>query len=426
MFFDRAQITVKSGDGGDGAVSFRREKYVPNGGPDGGDGGRGGNVIVRVDTGLNTLIDCRHRRKFLAENGAPGGTRNCSGRSGADVVLTVPEGTVIREASTGRVMADMSGENREMVLLEGGRGGRGNQHYATPSMQIPRFAQPGKPGTELVVDLELKVIADVGLIGFPNVGKSTLLASVTNARPKIANYHFTTLQPNLGVVELADDVSFILADIPGLIEGASTGAGLGHEFLRHVERTRLLIHVVDGAGLEGRDPLEDIRQINEELAGYSAELTKKPQIIAANKVDALDDAARTALREKLAAEYGDENVFLISAVAHQGVRELLFAAHKRLREMPDEPVIFETEYVPEPVSTASLPLLVERLDEETFRVSGERVERMLGYTNLEDERGFVFFQKFMQENGIIDALKAQGMKEGDTVYVDELAFEYYD
>ena len=281
MFADRAKIYVRSGKGGDGHVSFRREKYVPDGGPDGGDGGRGGDVIFAVDEGLNTLIDFRHIRKYKAGDGEEGGKKNCRGKDGADIIIKVPEGTVIKEETSGRVIIDMSGENRRYTLLKGGRGGNGNQHYATSTMQAPKYAQPGQPAQELNLLLELKVIADVGLVGFPNVGKSTLLSRTTNARPKIANYHFTTLSPNLGVVDLGDGSSFVLADIPGLIEGASDGVGLGHEFLRHIERTRIFIHVVDAASTEGRDPIADIYAINHELEAYDADMSKRPQVIAA-------------------------------------------------------------------------------------------------------------------------------------------------
>ena len=285
MFADRAKIIIKSGKGGNGHVSFRREKFVPNGGPDGGDGGKGGDVIFEVDEGLNTLTDYRHRRKFAATPGEEGGKKNCHGANGADLVLKVPEGTVIKDAASGKVIADMSGDNRRQVILKGGRGGLGNQHYATSTMQAPKYAQPGGEAIEIEVQLELKVIADVGLVGFPNVGKSTFLSRVTNARPKIANYHFTTLNPNLGVVDLDGDKGFVIADIPGLIEGASEGIGLGHEFLRHIERTKVIIHMVDGASVEGRDPLADILAINKELEAYDPAILEKPQVIACNKMD---------------------------------------------------------------------------------------------------------------------------------------------
>ncbi len=426
MFFDRAKIKIRSGNGGNGHVSFHREKYVTNGGPDGGDGGKGGDIIFEVDKGLNTLLDFRHKRKYFAENGSPGGKRNCTGKSGEDLIIKVPEGTLIKDSNTGMVITDMSGDNQRAVVLRGGRGGKGNQHFATPTMQIPRYAQPGKEGIEIDVDLELKVIADVGLIGFPNVGKSTFLASVSNAQPKIANYHFTTLTPNLGVVQVDVDKSFVLADIPGLIEGASQGAGLGHDFLRHVERTRLLVHVVDGASVEGRDPLEDIKLINEELRGYSKKLSEKPQIIVANKCDAMLDEDRQILREKLEKEYGSENVFIISAVSKEGVKELLFKIYNKLMTMPKEIITFESEFEVKPIDDKELPIKVEKIGEGEFEVTGERIEKMLGYTNLEDERGFAFFQKFMKDSGVIEKLKELGLQEKDTVHISDLSFEYYE
>ena len=331
MFADRAKIYVRSGKGGDGHVSFRREKYVPSGGPDGGDGGKGGDVIFQVDEGLNTLIDFRNARKYKAEDGAPGGKRNCRGKDGSDIVLKVPPGTVIKEAGSGQVIIDMSGENRQVVLLKGGRGGSGNQHYATSTMQAPTYAQPGRPAKELELLLELKVIADVGLVGLPNVGKSTFLARVTNARPKIANYHFTTLNPNLGVVDLEGTKGFVIADIPGLIEGASEGVGLGYEFLRHIERTKVIIHIVDAAGTEGRDPVADIYAINKELEAYNPDIAKRPQVIAANKIDAIfheDDSPVDAIKAEF--EPKGISVYPISAVSRQGVREqpALGAGHR--------------------------------------------------------------------------------------------------
>ena len=325
MFADRAKIWIVSGKGGDGHVSFRREKFVPDGGPDGGDGGKGGDVIFEVDDGMNTLYNYRHRHKFAAGNGEEGGKRRCHGRNGQDIVLKVPEGTIVKSAETGQVIADMSGDNRRMVVLRGGNGGLGNMHFATSTMQAPKFAKPGQDAVEIEVILELKVIADVGLVGFPNVGKSTFLSRATNARPKIANYHFTTLNPNLGVVDLEGASGFVIADIPGLIEGASEGLGLGHQFLRHIERTKLIVHLVDAASVEGRDPIEDIRAINHELESYHSKLLKKPQIIAANKLDLCPDGGEevlTRLREAFSSE-GIE-VYGISAVTGRGVKELLY------------------------------------------------------------------------------------------------------
>jgi len=427
MFADRAKIYVRSGKGGDGHVSFRREKYVPNGGPDGGDGGTGGSVIFEIDEGMNTLSDYRHVRKYCAEHGENGGKRNCTGKNGKDIVLKVPEGTVVKEAESGKVITDMSGDNKRYVLLTGGKGGNGNQHYATSTMQAPKYAQPGQPAKELELLLELKVIADVGLVGFPNVGKSTFLSRVSNAQPKIANYHFTTLNPNLGVVDLDGAKGFVVADIPGLIEGASEGIGLGHEFLRHVERTKVMIHVVDAAGTEGRDPIEDIHAINKELALYSENLAKRPQVIAANKMDALY-GDRDELLAKLEKEFGPMGykIFPISAVSGEGVRELLYHVRHMLDEINEAPTIFEQEYDPEVLAIGDDPYTVE-YDEEAdeYVVEGPKIEKMLGYTNLESEKGFVFFQKFLKETGILDELEKLDIKEGDTVRMYGLVFQYY-
>ena len=347
MFADRAKIIIKSGKGGDGHVSFRREKYVPNGGPDGGDGGKGGDVIFLVDKGINTLTDYRHRRKFAAEPGQEGGKKNCHGKNGEDLILKVPEGTLIKDAASGKVIADMSGDNTRQVILRGGKGGQGNQHYATSTMQAPKYAQPGQDAIEIEVQLELKVIADVGLVGFPNVGKSTLLSRVTNAQPKIANYHFTTLQPNLGVVDMDEGFGFVIADIPGLIEGASEGIGLGHEFLRHIERTKVMIHMVDAAGTEGRDPVADIKAINKELEAYNPQLLKKPQVIAANKIDAIagdENEVISALRAEF--EPQGIKVFPISAVSGKGLKELLYEVKNLLANCPKEVTVYEPEIDP--------------------------------------------------------------------------------
>lgn len=428
MFADRAKIYIRSGKGGDGHVSFRRELYVPNGGPDGGDGGRGGDVIFEVDEGLNTLYDYRHRRKFKAQDGEEGGKRRCHGKDGGDIILKVPEGTIIREAESGRIIADMSGGNRRQTILKGGRGGAGNQHFATSTMQVPKYAQPGQPAQELEVVLELKVIADVGLVGFPNVGKSTLLSRVTNAQPKIANYHFTTLTPNLGVVDLEGGGGFVIADIPGLIEGASEGVGLGHEFLRHIERTRVLIHMVDAASTEGRDPIEDIYAINRELKAYNEEIAARPQVIAANKVDVLGGDEEPIERLKKEFEPQGIRVFPISAVAGQGLKELLYHVKELLDAAPQEAVIFEPEFFPsEELVYVNLPYTVEKSEEEegVYIVEGPRIEKMLGYTNLDSEKGFAFFQKFLKDTGILDELEEAGIQEGDTVRMYGLAFDYY-
>lgn len=428
MFADRAKIFVKSGKGGNGHVSFRREKYVPNGGPDGGDGGKGGDVYFEVDEGLNTLTDFRHTRKYSAGNGEEGGKKNCAGKAGEDITIKVPEGTVIREAESGKVITDMSGANRRFLLLKGGRGGSGNQHYATSTMQAPKYAQPGQPAQELELLLELKVIADVGLVGFPNVGKSTFLAKVTNARPKIANYHFTTLNPNLGVVDLDDAKGFVIADIPGLIEGAAQGIGLGHEFLRHIERTRLIVHIVDAASTEGRDPIEDIHAINKELAAYDEKLASRPQIIAANKIDMIYDKDEDPV-EKIRAAFESEGVpvYGISALSGKGVRDLLYAVSNRLAEIGEEPLTFEQEFFPEFHFDMENDPFTVVYDEEAneYVVEGPRIEKMLSYTNLESEKGFQFFQDFLKKQGILTQLEALGIEEGSTVRMYGLSFNYY-
>ena len=429
MFADRAKITICSGKGGDGHVSFRRELFVAAGGPDGGDGGKGGDVIFEVDKGMTTLGDYRHKHKFSAQPGENGGKSRCHGANGSDIVLKVPEGTVIKDAESGKVIADMSGDNMRQIILKGGRGGLGNQHFATATMQVPKYAQPGKPAQELVVSLELKVIADVGLVGFPNVGKSTLLAHVTNAKPKIANYHFTTLSPNLGVVDL-DGSGFVIADIPGLIEGASEGVGLGHEFLRHIERTKVMIHLVDAASTEGRDPIEDIYKINEELRAYNEEISKRPQVIAANKIDAIYTEDGNDPVQKLKDEFEPQGikVFPISAVTGQGLRELLYYVRDLLNELPQEPVVFEQEFFPDEVRIDdNLPYTVTKSEEDdhTYIVEGPKIEKMLGYTNLESEKGFLFFQNFLKDTGILQELEDAGIQEGDTVRMYGLAFDYY-
>lgn len=429
MFADRAKIIIRSGKGGDGHVSFRRELYVPNGGPDGGDGGRGGDVIFEVDEGQNTLGDYRHKRKFKAEDGEEGGKRRCHGGYGRDIVLKVPEGTVIMEAESRKVIADMSGDNKRQVVLKGGRGGKGNQHYATATMQVPKYAQPGQPAQELEVLLELKVIADVGLVGFPNVGKSTFLSRVTNAQPKIANYHFTTLSPNLGVVD-TENGGFVIADIPGLIEGASEGVGLGHEFLRHIERTRVLVHIVDAASTEGRDPVDDIYKINKELEAYNPEIAARPQLIAANKIDCIFEDGEENPVDRLRAEFEPKGikVYPVSAATGQGIRELLFGIRQLLDESPAERIVFEQEFFPEDVLiTENLPYTVTKAEDDphVFVVEGPKIEKMLGYTNLDSEKGFAFFQRFLKDGGILDELENAGIEEGDTVRMYGFDFDYY-
>ena len=430
MFADRAKIYIKSGKGGDGHVSFRREKYVANGGPDGGDGGDGGSVFFVVDEGLNTLTDFRHIRKYSAGNGEEGGKRNCAGKKGEDIFIKVPAGTVIKEAESGKVITDMSGENTKVMILKGGKGGNGNQHYATSTMQAPKYAQPGQPAMELELILELKVIADVGLVGFPNVGKSTFLSKVTNARPKIANYHFTTLNPNLGVVDLEDAKGFVIADIPGLIEGASEGVGLGYEFLRHIERTKVIVHIVDAASTEGREPIEDIYAINKELEAYNPEIASRPQIIAANKIDVMYmNPDKDDIIERIKNEFEPKGipVYPISAVSGQGLRELLYAVQNKLDGLDDKPVVFEQEYIPEEhLSIQNEPFTVEYDEEKNeYVVEGPRIEKMLSYTNLESEKGFRFFQNFLKDNDILNKLEELGIEEGDTVRMYGLSFDYY-
>ncbi len=429
MFADRAKIFIRSGKGGDGHVSFRRELYVPDGGPDGGDGGDGGDVIFVVDPGLNTLTDFRHVRKYVAQDGEEGGKRNCHGANGNDIILKVPAGTVVKDAETGKVILDMSNKTEPVTLLKGGRGGKGNRQYVTSVMQAPKYAQPGKPAKELWVTLELKMIADVGLVGFPNVGKSTFLSRVTNAKPKIANYHFTTLNPNLGVVDLGDKQGFVIADIPGIIEGASEGVGLGIEFLRHIERTKVLIHIVDAASTEGRDPIVDIEAINKELRQYNEELASRPMVIAANKCDALYGEDYETVIQLLKDEYEPQGikVFPISAVSGKGVEELLWYVNKLVKEAPDDVIEFVPEMDVEFMDDPELPFEVTKSEEEdhVFLVEGPRIEKMLGYTNLESEKGFAFFQRFLKDNGILKMLEDLGIEEGDTVRLYGLEFDYY-
>ena len=429
MFADSAKIYIRTLKGGDGHVILRREIFVSARGHYGGDVRRGGDVIFEVDDGLNTLTDFRHVRKYVAGDGEQGGKRRCHGADGEDLIVKVPEGTVIKDFESGKVIADMSGENRREVILKGGKGGLGNMHFATSTMQVPKYAQPGQPAQELWVQLELKVIADVGLVGFPNVGKSTLLSRVSNARPKIANYHFTTLNPHLGVVDLQDGQGFVMADIPGLIEGASQGIGLGHDFLRHIERTKVLVHVVDAASVEGRDPVEDIRTINAELKAYNPSLLERPQVIAANKVDSIYNTGEEDWEdpvERLKREFEPEGiqVFAISAVTGQGVKELLYHVNDLLKTVDRKPVIFEKEFEYQ-YQGENLPYTVERNEDGIYVVEGPKIEKMLGYTNLDSEKGFQFFQKFLKDSGILAELEEAGIEEGDTVRMYGLEFDYY-
>jgi len=434
MFVDHVKIIIESGRGGHGCISFRREKYVPNGGPDGGDGGRGGDVIFVADTDTSNLVDFRYRKRYQAENGGNGMGKNCSGKNGQDLIINVPVGTLIRygwdEDETGHhqglVMADMSIPGERRVLAKGGRGGRGNQHFATPARQAPKFSEDGRNGRSYKITLELKLIADVGIIGFPNAGKSTLLSQVTNANPKIANYHFTTLAPNLGVVRHGFGHDFVMADIPGLIEGASQGIGLGFEFLRHIERTRALIHVVDAPRLEGDGltPTQAVQKINDELATYNPALMERPQIIAANKCDLpIDDDYMAELKEYAAANGWP--IYLISGATGKGITDLVRGVAEVLKTAPPA-TSFETDYEtffePERQEEA---IIIEKVKEGLYSVEGPAIERMLGYTNMADEKGFAFFQRFMRQRGIIDRLEELGIQENDTVQLYELEFDYW-
>ena len=425
MFVDRVKIHIKAGNGGNGAVSFYRAKYITNGGPDGGDGGTGGNVIFIADEGINTLMDFRFKKVFKAENGVDGGKRNCTGANGKDIIIKVPVGTIIREANTGKIMADMVTPFEQKVLIKGGKGGKGNQHFATPTRQAPRYSEKGRTAKEYDVILELKLIADVGLIGFPNVGKSTLLSMVTNANPKIANYHFTTLSPNLGVVRSKWGSDFVIADIPGLIEGASEGLGLGHEFLRHVERTKVFIHIVDAAGLEGTEPLENIEKINDELRKYNESLLERPMVIACNKMD-IPEALENYEKIKEIYEKKGIKVFPISAATNDGLDNLLSAISNILKDYPEN-IIFEEDFDPyiENVNVDEEPFNISIPYDNYYVVEGVGVEKMIGYTNIDTEKGFAFFQKYLREKGIIDALEEKGIQEGDTVRIYNLEFDYY-
>ena len=420
-FVDTARITVRSGNGGNGVVSFHREKYVANGGPDGGDGGRGGNVVVTVDDHMSTLMDFRYKRKYVAQNGMDGGGKRCTGRDGEDLVIKVPRGTVIRDAESNQIIHDMS-DPAPFILCRGGRGGWGNQHFATPTRQVPRFAKGGMPGEARDVVLELKLLADVGLVGFPNVGKSTLLSVVSRAQPKIANYHFTTLFPNLGVVYVEEGVSFVMADIPGIIEGAAEGAGLGHDFLRHIDRCRLLIHVVDVSGSEGRDPVEDFEAINAELAQYSPELAQRKMIVAANKVDIMTDPELLDRLRQHVESRGME-LFELSAAAHQGTRELVKKAAQELAQLP--PVtVYEPTYVPKmPEVDTSGEVSIEQFD-DTWVIEAPWLQRLMSNVNFGDYESRNWFDRQLRESGLFDKLESMGIRDGDIVSLYDLEFEY--
>ncbi len=421
-FVDKARITVRAGNGGDGAVAFHREKYVAAGGPDGGDGGRGGNVIFSVDENMSTLMDFRYKRKYVAGNGMPGQGKRCNGRDGEAMIIKVPRGTVIRDTETGTIMHDMS-TGEDWIAAKGGRGGWGNTHFATPTRQVPRFAKPGLPGESHDITLELKLLADVGLVGFPNVGKSTLLSVVSKAHPKIANYHFTTLFPNLGVVYVDEGVSFVMADIPGIIEGASDGAGLGHDFLRHIDRCRLLVHLVDVSGSEGRDPVEDFDAINAELKEYSEELASRPQIVVANKCDLLEEGSDNLERLRRHVEEKGFSFFEISAAVHHGTRELVGECARRLRELP--PIAsFEADYIPpEPKVDTSGELTIEKFD-DMWLVEGPWLQRLVATVNFSDYESRMFFDRILRENGVFQRMEEMGVKDGDTVSMYDLMFEY--
>ncbi|MBQ3021839.1 MAG: GTPase ObgE [Clostridia bacterium] len=419
MFVDKANITVKAGNGGNGLVSFHREKYVPDGGPDGGDGGKGGNIVFKADKTLSTLIDFAHKKVFTARNGEDGKARRSSGRKGEDLYIYVPVGTVIREAKTSRVMKDMSCDGEEFIAAQGGNGGWGNVHFASATRQTPKFAKDGLKGQERELTLELKLLADVGLAGFPNVGKSTLLSAVSAARPKIANYHFTTLEPNLGVVKMGEGKSFVMADIPGLIEGAHEGIGLGHEFLRHIERTRLIVHIVDVSGIEGRNPIEDFEKINEELSLYSESLGSRPQIVAANKIDIITDSEAYEDFKKYIADKGIK-LFEISAATHSGTKELINYVSMVLDTL--EPVqIYEADFVEEDFEEEPFQV---RKEDDTYVVEGPYVEKLLRHCNFEDAESMQYFQLALRRKGIIEALENAGCSEGDPVRMYELEFDY--
>mgnify|MGYP000333865963 CR=1 FL=1 len=422
MFVDKAKILIKAGNGGNGAVSFHREKYVAAGGPDGGDGGRGGDIVFQVDDNLSTLIDFRYKRKYVAPNGQDGSSKNCTGKSAEPLIVKLPRGTLVRDAESGRVVADLSGEE-PVVIAKGGNGGKGNARFATPTRQIPRFAKPGFEGESMELTLELKLLADVGLVGFPNVGKSTLISVVSAAKPKIANYHFTTLTPVLGVVKIEEGKSFVMADIPGLIEGASDGIGLGHEFLRHVERCRLIVHVVDVSGVEGRDPIADFEIINRELENFSEELAERPQIVAANKSDMATPEQISAFRSYI------ENLgypfFEISAATTAGTKDLIAAVSHKLEELP--PI---KRYEPEPLSPEELENNDRRkfditVDEEgVYVIDAPWLEQALSTVDMDDYESLQYFQRVMRSSGIIDKLEEMGIQEGDTVELFGFQFDF--
>ncbi len=422
MFIDEAKIHIKAGNGGDGAVSFRREKYVANGGPDGGDGGKGGDIIFVADENARTLADLRYLKKYVAENGEKGGKRNRAGKYGEDTIIKVPLGTIIRNAETDKILVDLSTDGQIYIAASGGRGGSGNQHFATSTRQIPTFAKSGIPGESLWVSLELKLLAEVGLLGFPNVGKSTILSRISSAKPKIANYHFTTLTPNLGVVKVGRDFEFVVADIPGLIEGASEGTGLGHEFLRHIERTKLLIHVLDISGSEGRNPEEDFDKINFELLQYNSFLVEKPQIVVGNKADAAQDPEMVK-SFKLAMEARGYEVFIISAVTGEGVESLINRTAQLVKELPETEIIEITDEIKVYEARKEAPFTIKQV-EDNYVIEGTEMERLVASVDMENFESLSYFQRRLRALGVIDALKEAGIKENDTVCIKNFEFNF--
>ena len=426
MFIDKTKIFIRSGKGGDGAITFRREKYVPLGGPDGGDGGKGGSIIFKVDPGMTTLLDFKYKRKYIAEDGKDGSGSKCYGKDGEDLYIRVPMGTIIKEGETEKVIADLSNISDEFVFLKGGKGGKGNCKFCTPTRQAPHFAEPGMPAEEMYIILELKLLADVGLLGFPNVGKSTLLSMTTAAKPKIANYHFTTLRPNLGVVKAEGTEAFVMADIPGIIEGAAEGVGLGLEFLRHIERTRILIHIVDITGLEGREPYEDFLKINEELKKYSVKLWDRPQIVVANKCDLLyDDNIFEEFKEKVN-KLGYDKVFKMSAATRFGVDDVIKEAARMLKEIPikDLEITEEQKYVPEEKRFTYVINVEEGEEFNIYNITGTFVDRLLTAVNIDDADSLRYFHKVLKNKGVLDELRELGIKDGDLVRLDDFEFEY--
>jgi len=428
MFIDKVNVFIKSGDGGNGAITFRREKYVPLGGPDGGDGGKGGSIIFQVESGMTTLLDFKYKKRFIAEDGERGFGQKCYGKDGESLLIKVPMGTIIRESETNKIIADLSHKDQELVILKGGKGGKGNVKFATSTKQAPHYAEPGMPGDELNIVLELKLLADVGLLGFPNVGKSTFLSMTTKAKPKIANYHFTTIKPNLGVVAVPGIEPFVMADIPGIIEGAAEGVGLGIQFLKHIERTRLLVHIVDISGVEGRDPFDDFVKINEELKKYSVKLWDRPQIVVANKTDILYDESVFEDFKKKVQEMGFEKVFKMSAATNEGVDAVMKEAARMLNEIPvKELEIAEDEmYIPEEKRFTYEITVQKNVEEEnnTYIVDGTFVDRVLTAVNVNDADSLRYFHKVLKNKGILDELREMGIKDGDMVRLNDFEFEY--